>query len=133
MPHKLIKNIFILAGIINIFGILMFSKFLTNDAMMTAQPAVLGAFGLVSIMLWGLAYIAVNENYAQVRWLVAVFAIEKLIYALMWLSFIRTQSLAAVYESDMLAGLFYTIYGPNDFIFMLFFAYVFFTSKKSAA
>jgi len=129
LPH-IIKKIFILAGLSNILGVLICSKFLTNQTMMEAQPSVMGFFGLLSIILWGIAYITVCKNYATVRFLIALFALEKLIYVIAWINFHTTQSLKSVIEQDLLAGIFYSIYGINDFIFMLFFIYVAMTIKK---
>ncbi len=131
MKDSLIQKGFILAGLSNILGVLVCSKGLTNDVMMQAQPGVMGFFGLISIILWGGAYIAVSKGYADVRWLVGVFVVEKLVYVLAWLGFLSAQSLAAVYEQDTFAGIFYTIYGANDFIFMLFFAYVFLKTGRA--
>ena len=125
--EKIIHKGFIAAGLSNILGVIICSKAFTNDVMMGAQPDVMGYFGLISIVLWGLAYIAVCKSYNQVRWLVGVFVVEKLAYVIAWLSFITSRSLSSVYEQDTLAGLFYTIYGANDFIFMLFFSFVFLT------
>ncbi|GMN02025.1 hypothetical protein [Erythrobacter sp. MTPC3] len=130
--NKLIQNGFILAGLSNILGVLVCSKALTNEVMMNAQPNVMGLFGLVSILLWGLGYIAVYKSYAQVRWLIAVFVIEKLAYVIAWLSFITTESLSQVYDQDLLAGIFYTIYGANDFLFMIFFAFVFLRTQPAS-
>ena len=133
MSDSLIKKGFILAGLSNILGVLVCSRLLTNDVMMEAQPGVMGFFGLLSIVLWGLAYIAVSGSYADVKWLVAVFAAEKLAYVIAWLSFFSAQSLGDVYQADFLAGVFYTIYGVNDFLFMLFFGFVFWRLQKKAA
>ncbi len=93
--------------------------------MLATQPDVMGYFGLISIILWGFAYISVSKSYNQARWLVGVFAVEKLAYVIAWLAFVTSHSLSAVYELDLLAGVFYSIYGANDFIFMLFFSFVF--------
>ena len=123
--EKIIHKGFIAAGLSNILGVIICSKAFTNDVMMAAQPDVMGYFGLISIVLWGFAYIAVCKSYNQVRWLVGVFVVEKLAYVIAWLSFITSRSLSSVYDQDALAGLFYTIYGANDFIFMLFFSFVF--------
>ena len=90
----------------------------------------MGYFGLISIMLWGFAYISVCKSYNQARWVVGVFAIEKLAYVIAWISFITSRSLSSVYEMDLLAGVFYTIYGVNDFIFMLFFSCVFLKQER---
>nr|WP_137676776.1 hypothetical protein [Parerythrobacter lutipelagi] len=129
MSAATVRRGFVLAGLSNILGVLICSRVFTNDVMMETQPVVMGLFGLVCIVLWGLAYIAVSRNYAQVRWLIAVFVIEKLAYVAAWTSFITSQSLTAVYEQDAFAGVFYTIYGANDFVFMLFFAFVFWKSR----
>lgn len=132
MTKNMIQNGFILAGLSNIMGVIICSKAFTNDVMMSAQPSVMGYFGLISIVLWGLAYIAVSKSYRHVKWLVGVFVIEKLAYVIVWLSFITSQSLRSVYDQDFLAGVFYTIYGANDFIFMLFFGFVFLRRENSS-
>ncbi len=123
--NKFISIGFIIAGVSNILGVLICSKFLTNDIMMGIQPSIMGFFGLISILLWGAAYIAVSCSYKYVRWLIGVFIVEKLVYTIAWLNFITSHSLSQIYEKDILSGVFYSIYGPNDFIFMLFFIFVF--------
>ena len=125
MTEKMIRNGFLIAGLSNILGVIICSKAFTNDVMLATQPDVMGYFGLISIILWGLAYISVCRSNNQVRWLVGVFAIEKLVYVVAWLAFLTSHSLSAIYKLDVLAGVFYTIYGANDLIFMLFFSYVF--------
>lgn len=130
MTDKIIQRGFIIAGLSNILGVIICSKAFTNDVMLATQPDVMGYFGLISIILWGFAYIAVCKSYNQVRWLVGVFVIEKLAYVTVWLTFITSRSLSSVYELDMLAGIFYTIYGANDFIFMLFFSFVFLNQRQ---
>ena len=125
MTDKMIQRGFIIAGLSNILGVLICSKAFTNDVMLATQLDVMGYFGLISIILWGVAYISVSKSYNQARWLVGAFVIEKLAYVIAWLAFITSHSLSSIYEMDVLAGVFYTIYGTNDFIFMLFFGYVF--------
>lgn len=121
----MIRNGFLIAGLSNILGVIICSKAFTNNVMLATQPDVMGYFGLISIILWGVAYISVCKSYHQVRWLVGVFVIEKLVYVIAWLDFITSHSLSAIYDQDVLAGIFYAIYGANDFIFMLFFGFVF--------
>ena len=121
----MIQKGFLIAGLSNILGVVICSKAFTNDVMLATQPDVMGYFGLLSIILWGLAYMSVSKSYNQVPWLVGVFAIEKLVYVIAWLAFINSNSLSAIYKQDALAGAFYTIYGVNDFIFMLFFSFIF--------
>lgn len=125
MTDKMMQKGFLIAGLSNILGVVICSKVFTNDVMLATQPDVMGYFGLISIILWGLAYISVSKSYKQVPWLVGVFVIEKLVYVIAWLAFITSNSLSAIYEQDVLAGAFYTIYGVNDFIFMLFFSFIF--------
>lgn len=133
MTDKIIQRGFIVAGLSNILGVIICSKAFTNDVMLATQPDVMGYFGLISIILWGLTYIAVCKSYNQARWLVGVFVIEKLAYVTGWLTFITSRSLSSVYELDMLAGIFYTIYGANDFIFMLFFSFVFLNQRQTSS
>ena len=124
MKPTTISKGFLFAGLSNVVGVLLFSKLFTNQVMMHTQPEVMGYFGLISIVLWGLAYIAVRKSYAAVPWLIAVFVVEKLIYVLVYLRWFTTHSLSDVYDQDTLAGIFYTIYGANDFLFGVFFAVV---------
>ena len=131
MKPTTISKIFLFAGLSNILGVLIFSKFFTNEVMMEAQPMVMGHFGLIAIMLWGLAYIAVRQNYASVPWLIAVFVIEKLVYVLVWLNWLFSNSLNSLYDQDIFAGLFFSIYGLNDLLFGLFFGYVILKVRRS--
>lgn len=133
MKPSTISKGFLIAGLANILGVLTFSKFFTNQVMMETQPDVMGYFGLISIVLWGMAYIAVRKTYAVLPWLVAVFLIEKIIYVSVYLNWFSSNSLSAVYEQDTFAGVFYTIYGANDFIFGVFFAVVLFKLLRKKA
>ncbi|MFV1873696.1 MAG: hypothetical protein ACMZ64_10280 [Oleiphilus sp.] len=123
MPHPMIRNGFILAGLMN-FSVLLFSKGFTNTILNAADPVVMSNFGLLMIMVWGLAYISIANTYQHTRWLIGVFALEKLIYFVVWITWLSNNSLSNVYTNDLFAGLFYSIYGINDFIFMCFFAWV---------
>lgn len=124
MKSTTLSKLFVIAGLSNILGVLLFSKGFTNETLMTAQPGVMGYFGLVGILLWGLAYIAVRKSYSKVPWLLGVFVVEKLAYVVVWIQWLTNNSLSTLYDKDTFAGIFYTIYGVNDFLFGLFFAYV---------
>lgn len=126
MNRSLIEKLFLLAGLTNILGVLICSKLFTNKVIMETQPDVMGMFGLIAIVLWGLAYIGVHKSYDHVRFLIGVFVVEKLVYVVVWVNFVLSNSLTDIYHADMLAGIFYSVYGINDFLFMLFFAYVYF-------
>lgn len=122
---------FILSGIINTLGILFFSKGFTNDVIPETDPVVMSYFGLLMIMVWGLAFIAVAKVFDEVKWLIAVFALEKLCYVIAYGYWFSNNSVQEVYYEDVIAGIFYSIYGLNDFLFMLFFGYVFIKLMKS--
>ncbi len=131
MSAKTISKLFVIAGLSNVLGVLLLSKGFTNQVMMDTQPEVMGYFGLIAIVLWGVGYIAVSKSYASVPWLIAVFTIEKFAYVIVYLQWFTSHSITTVYEQDALAGVFYSIYGLNDFLFMLFFGWVFIRLNKS--
>ena len=116
---------FILAGLMNISGVLLFSRFFSNAVIPEFDPQAMSNFGLIMIVVWGFAYIAVYQNFNQVKWLIAVFMIEKLIYATHWTKWILDNKIKDVLEKDKMAGIFYVIYGINDWVFFLFFLFVF--------
>lgn len=132
MNQKTITLGFIAAGLMNIGGVLLFSRAFTNTAINQFDPIVMSNFGLLMITVWGLAYIAAASVTSGLKWLAAVFAVEKLVYVCAWLFWLKSNSLAVVYEADLFAGVFYSIYGVNDFVFMLFFAGVFLAQSKAA-
>lgn len=124
MNQTIIKNGFILAALMN-FSVLLFSRGFTNEAINDADPVVMSNFGLLMIIMWGIAYLAAANLNTNIKWLAGAFALEKLIYGVVWVNWLSANSLASVYEKDLFAGLFYSVYGLNDFAFMLFFAWVF--------
>jgi hypothetical protein len=129
MNANLIRNGFIAAALMNIVGVLLFSRAFTNDAINQADPAVMSNFGLLMIMVWGLAYLGAAFIQGNIRWLAAAFAVEKLVYVVVWGLWMANHNLGAVYEQDLFAGVFYSIYGLNDLAFMLFFGWVFLSQR----
>ncbi len=125
MKNETITKGFILAGLMNIIGVLANSRFFTNAVIPAIDPVVMSNFGLLMIVIWGLAYISVAKNFDKVKWLVGVFAIEKFIYGFIWTKWILNNNLSTVFEKDTSAGIFYAIYGINDWIFFVFFLLVF--------
>ena len=126
MTEKTLRNGFIAAGLMNIISVLVLSRFFTNEVIPETDPAVMSNFGLLMIMVWGLAYIALAVNYRKAKWVVGIFVVEKLIYVIAWLMWIVNNDVSKVYEKDLFAGLFYSVYGLNDFVFFVFFLYVFY-------
>tara|TARA_B110000305_G_scaffold133698_1_gene149244 strand:- start:858 stop:1277 length:420 start_codon:yes stop_codon:yes gene_type:complete len=127
----LIAKGFILSGIMNIGGTLIFSRFFTNETIPEADPVVMSNFGLLMIFVWGLVFLSISQKYEQLNWLVGVFAIEKLIYGFNWINWISNNDLYVVYNKDQMAGIFYATYGVNDLLFFVFFMSVFIKSFTS--
>lgn len=125
MNRKLVKNGLVAAALMNISGVLVFSRAFTNSAINDADPVVMSNFGLLMIAVWGLAYLGAATISSDIKWLVGAFAVEKLVYVVVWIMWHSENSLSQLYSTDVLAGVFYCIYGINDFVFMLFFAWVF--------
>jgi len=130
LKDKTITKGFIVAGFLNA-SVLIFSRFFTNDTILEFDPEVMSNFGLLMILLWGFAYISVAKKYEHVKWLVAVFTIEKLIYGYIWTNWILNNNISAVFEKDTMAGIFYAVYGLNDWIFFVFFLLVFIQLTRS--
>jgi len=128
---NLFKIGFLLAGVANVCGILLFSKFFTNTAIAEASPVVMSNFGQLMIIVWGFAYISVMNGYESVPWLSLLFTVEKLIYVITWVVWISNNDLTFLYAKDLLAGMFYTVYGLNDFLSMLFFGWTFWLTRKA--
>lgn len=129
MNKKIVKSGLIAAGLMNISGVLIFSRAFTNQAINNADPVVMSNFGLLMIIVWGLAYIGASSISSNIKWLAAAFAVEKLVYVVAWIMWHSNNSLAQLYAKDMFAGAFFSIYGLNDLVFMLFFAWVFLSQR----
>lgn len=114
----------------NVGGVLLFSRGFTNSAINAADPVVMSNFGLLMIIVWGLAYMGAATITSSIKWLAGAFALEKLVYVVVWLRWLSENSLTQLYSKDFLAGAFFSIYGANDLIFMFFFAWVFFVKRR---
>ncbi len=126
MSDRAITRGFVLAGAVNVFGMLVISKLFTNSLLNATDPAVFSWLGQVAIVLWGLAYWAVAKRYRHVPYLVLVFFIEKMVYAFTWLLWIlqNGHSLAGIASESRMTAIFFGMYGAGDFGFGLFFGWV---------
>ncbi len=124
--NSLITKVFWLAGGYNIVGVLTFSQFFTNSLLSATDPAVFSWLGLVSIMLWGVAYTSVAKAYRAVPYLVLLFFVEKMLYVLTWLMWLskNANTLPALFAESPLTAIFYSIYCAGDLVFGLFFLWV---------
>lgn len=131
MKDKYIKNLFYLAGAVNILGTLTLSRFFSNESLVQIDPTIVSYSGLILIIVWGLAFIATSNYYHKNRWIVGVFALEKTTYVAMWCYwyFTKDYTLLSLFELDFMTGFFYATFGLNDLFFLLFFSYVFFKTK----
>jgi hypothetical protein len=120
---------FITAGLMNV-SVLIFSRLFTNETIPELDPVVLSNFGLLMIVIWGFAYMSIAKKFHDVKWLVAVFAIEKFIYGCVWINWLLNNTISKVFEKDIMAGLFYAMYGINDWFFFIFFSFVFISLIK---
>lgn len=124
LKSETITKGFIIAGLMNM-SVLVFSRFFTNSVIPESDPNVMSNFGLLMIVVWGLAYISVAKNYQHVKWLVGVFALEKIIYGIIWIKWMLANNVSDIFSKDKMAGIFYSIYGVNDWVFFIFFSLVF--------
>tara|TARA_R110002049_G_scaffold231003_2_gene403189 strand:- start:4975 stop:5382 length:408 start_codon:yes stop_codon:yes gene_type:complete len=127
--RKLITKGFIAAGLMNM-SVFVFSRFITNHVITETDPDVMSNFGLLMIVIWGLAYLSVAHSFQNVKWLIGVFAVEKLFYGINWTFWILENSVLTIFEKDVMAGMFYSIYGINDWLFSIFFFGVFIRLRK---
>lgn len=130
LKNKIITTGFIIAGLMNM-TVLIYSRLFTNPIIAEYDPVVMSNFGLLMIVIWGLAYISVAKNYQTVKWLIGVFAIEKFIYGSMWLQWMKNNSVDEVAAKDKMASMFYSGYGINDWVFFVFFSIIFIQLQRS--
>jgi hypothetical protein len=121
------------AATLNIGGVLLFSRLFTNEVISEADPLTMSTFGLIMIVVWGLAYGGASTIRSDISWLLAAFAFEKLVYVVVWVKWHSANSLSSLYERDIFAGVFYSIYGLNDFVFMLFFSWAFLSQRRRSS
>jgi len=133
MSHTFIRNGFIASGLVNILAVLLLSRAFTNAVIPETDPVVMSNFGLLMIAVWGLVFLAAARHYQHAKWVVGAFVVEKLVYAVVWFRWITTHDVAAVYAKDPFAGVFYSVYGLNDFLFFLFFGAVFYQLHTTEA
>ena len=117
---------FWIAGGFNVLGMLLFSELFTNTVMAAVDPAVFSRVGQIAVILWGLAYCSVASTYKHVPWLIAVFAVEKLVYSIVWVVWVGTRghTLPSIASESLLTSVFYAVYGLGDILSCIFFAWV---------
>ena len=125
-PRRRITIGFLIAGCVNVFGSLVVSAGFTNTLLSSTDPVVFSRFGIIAIMLWGLAYVSVSRAYPYVPWLLLVFTLEKLVYTVAWLVWLLRygDKLPSLFSQSFPTAAFFATYGLVDFAFGVFFAWV---------
>ena len=126
LSDRAITRGFVLAGAVNVFGMLVVSKLFSNSLLNSTDPAVFSWLGQVAIVLWGLAYWAVAQAFRHVPYLVIVFFIEKMVYTVCWLVWLlqKGHSLTSIASESLMTAIFFGMYGAGDLAFGLFFGWV---------
>ena len=126
LSDRAITRGFVLAGAVNVIGILVVSKLFTNSLLNETDPAVFSWLGQVAVVLWGLAYWAVAQAFRHVPYLVLVFFIEKMVYTATWILWLlqKGHSLTSIASESQMTAVFFGVYGAGDFAFGLFFGWV---------
>lgn len=111
------------AGLVNIIGILALSLFFTNRSLTENSPIIFSQFGLVCIILWGVAYIVASMVNRPAPFL-CVFAVEKLVYVISWIIWVSEHGthIPEIFNQSYLTGIFYSVYGLIDLGFGIAFA-----------
>ncbi|PNW27047.1 hypothetical protein [Formosa algae] len=131
LNKSIVKKLMYLSGMMNIGGVLVLSRFFSNKVINEADPVVMSNFGLLMIVVWGLSFLAMAPKWDHLKWVIGAFVIEKFIYGFVWTKWLMNNNLSDVYEQDMMAGIFYTIYGANDWFFFIFYLIVFIYLSKT--
>lgn len=69
MNPAVVKGGFIAAALMNLGGVLILSRFFTNTAINETDPVVMSNFGLLMIVVWGLAFLGAAMVEGNVKWL----------------------------------------------------------------
>ncbi len=111
--------------------IIIFSKGFGDE--LGAVDPLFGSAGCVGILLWGAAYFALARRFQAAPAVALVFCVEKAFYGIHWLTWLLAHSteLPAMVDQDPLTGVFFSIYGAGDLLFMLFFGAVAWTWRHN--
>ena len=106
----------ILAALYN-FGILLPSKFFYNDTFFNVDPEVFSRKGCALIILWGACHISVAWDYSSVPFVFLVFGLEKLVYIINWIQWLRKRDTwIEKVNGDFQVKAFFHLYGFPDLV-----------------
>lgn len=84
----------------------------------TYDPVVFSNLGVISILLWGMAYSSVPSHSRMINF---VFFLEKMVYVYYWSSWLFTHDVMEVFKESETGGLIMASYGFVDLLFGLMF------------
>ena len=64
-------------------------------------------------------------HYRRLPQVMLILALEKVIYVVVWIEWISRNDIDNVFDKDFLAGIFYSIFGVNDMLFLIAFIYIY--------
>ena len=122
-PDRPTLLVYRLASATNILGVSFLAQAFYNEALFKADPLRFSWFGVLMLMVWGVAYLAASRAASLFPELSYAFALEKSVYIISWVSWVSAEghTLGPLFEQNILAGLFYSIYGVVDLIFLILF------------
>ena len=120
--HRFNLIVFQSAALVNTLGVFIFTKSLNAPILQDELPQLFSPFGLISIMVWGLAYWSCRLSASFHPSIGVVFAIEKSLYVFSWVTYMwDNPPLSDILERDFLSGLFLSIFGIVDFLYLCLF------------
>lgn len=122
----------VVAGLFNIVGVLALTRLFQDFSLGEYFPELFSAWGLIGIILWGLAYLSASTTYRSGPTILLVFALEKFFYfsSWCWWQWNNFASLPEIWSQNPVAAVFYSSYGPGDLAFGLFFLSLYFQSQR---
>lgn len=124
--NKKITALFILSGLMNIVGVLLFSWCFQNTDLGKLDP-MFSQNGLIAVMVLGLFYMGAGFIYHIRPLIILLFGVVKFCYAINW--YLWWNNPLGLYQTleqyDLLTVLFFQLYGPLDFLVGCFFVGVY--------
>ena len=122
-----IQILFLIAGLLNTVGLLVFNGFFTNKTL--TKESLFAVESQILIHLWGFLYIAASTKWDTLPWITLIFSVEKVAFFIFWCLYIGSHE----NTGNLLTDTFYTIYGPVDLAFGIVFAYASFVAFQKEA
>jgi hypothetical protein len=111
------QTIICILAAINNFGILLPTNCFCNEQFFKIDPEIFGRKGCAFVILWGACHISVAWDYASVPFIFLVFGLEKLVYIVHWIQWLRKrETWINDVKGDFQLKSFFHLYGLPDLI-----------------